>query len=314
MKVDFFMKKNLQVNRNSVLRDMIKEYDLYLMALVPLGFLIVFKYFPLMGLIISFQNFDIFSGFFKSEWVGLANFRELFSEAEFYVVLRNTIIISLYKLIFLFPAPIILAIMINEVKNVFFKRTVQTIVYLPHFISWVVIAGLFFDILSSNGTVNKLIFSLGGEKIKFLMDERYFRSILVISDGWKEVGWSAIIYLSAILSIDQEQYEAGRVDGAGRLRLIWNITIPGIMPTIVLLLLIRIGNLMNAGMEQIMAMYNPTVYSVSDIISTYVYRVGLGQQRYSYSTAAGVFESTVGFIMIMSANTFSRKFLDKGLW
>jgi putative aldouronate transport system permease protein len=230
-------------------------------------------------------------------------------------VLMNTLIISLYKIVILFPIPILLALMLNEVRRMFFKRTIQTIVYLPHFLSWVIISGLFVNILSpSGGIVNDVIRSLGGEPISFMTDNSLFRGVVVFTAGWKEIGWNAIVFIAAIAGIEQEQYEAAAIDGAGRIRQMWSITLPGILPTIMLMLILRIGSLLEAGTEQILTMYNPLVYESGDVIGTFVYRMGLGQQDYSFSTAVGLFNSAVGFILVISGNMLSRKFLQRSIW
>lgn len=304
----------LKYTKRALSKDIRKDWDLYIMLLIPVIFLVVFKYIPMGGLVMVFQNYDIFDGFFKSQWVGLANFRELFSTPEFFNVLRNTLLISLYRLLFFFPLPIVLAIMLNEVRNAVLKRTVQTIVYLPHFLSWAVVAGLTYDLLSNNGVLNQIISILGGERIRFLMEPSLFRSIIVGSAAWKEVGFSAIIYLAAISSIDPTLYEAAVVDGASRLKQIWYVTVPGIAPTIVVMLLVRISWIMDAGSEQILAMYNPTVYSTGDVIGTYIYRIGLGSMKYSFAATVGAFNSVVSFVMVVIANRISRKLVNRSIW
>lgn len=295
--------------------DVLKEWDLYLMLVPGIVFLIIFKYTPMYGIIIAFKDFNIFDGMKASPWVGWDNFERLVSSEEFARVFRNTIIISLYKIIFLFPLPIIIAIMMNELRHMIFKRSIQTIVYLPHFLSWVIVSGLFIDLLSTNGgLVNKLIVALGGKPIAFFMDSSVFRSLLITSAGWKEVGWNMIIYLAAISAIDPQLYEAAKMDGAGRFRQIWHITVPGLVPIISLMFILRLGNILEAGTEQILVMYNAIVYNVADVIGTFVYRIGLGQQDYSFSTAVGLFESVIGFILIISGNYLSRKYLQRGIW
>lgn len=291
-----------------------KDWDLYLIFLVPLFLLILFKYVPMGGLVMAFQDFDIFEGFLASPMVGLANFQELFATKEFLSVVTNTILISWYKIVFFFPIPIVMALMLNEVRCNVFKRTVQTIVYLPHFLSWVVVAGLTFDLLSSTGLVNQILGSLGLEKINFLMNASAFRPIVVGSAIWKEVGYSAIVYLAAISVIDPALYEAAVMDGAGKLKQLWYITLPGIIPMIVTMLLLRVGTVMDANVEQIMAMYNPTVYETGDVIGTYIYRIGLGSMQYSFASAAGLFNSVVSFTLVFFANYASRKFVHRSLW
>ncbi|MGO4548908.1 ABC transporter permease [Paenibacillus sp. 2TAB23] len=289
--------------------------DMYLLLIPGLVFLLLFKYTPMYGIIIAFQDFNIFGGISGSEWVGTAQFERLWHSDEFLQVLINTLLISLYKITILFPIPIVIALMLNEVRRMFFKRTIQTIIYLPHFLSWVIISGLFLNILSpSGGIVNEIIRSFGGEPISFFTDNGLFRSLVVFTAGWKEIGWNAIVFIAAIAGIEQEQYEAAAIDGAGRIRQMWSISLPGMLPTIVLMFILRIGSLLEAGTEQILTMYNPLVYESGDVIGTFVYRMGLGQQDYSFSTAVGLFNSAVGFLLIVIGNMLSRKFLNRSIW
>lgn len=302
-------------SKSKFINDFSKNYDLYLLLIPGLIALIIFKYVPMYGVAIAFQDFNIFKGISGSQWVGLSNFMKLFGSEEFYRVFSNTLLISLYKLVLLFPLPIFIAIVLNEIKSMAYKKTVQTIIYLPHFISWVVVAGLFTNILSpTNGLINNMIESFGGKPIPFLMSKEWFRSVLVITDGWKGMGWGAIIYIAAIAGIDQELYEAAYLDGAGRIKQIIYITIPGIASTIILMLILRLGHILEVGTEQVLMLYNPTVYEVGDVIGTYVYRMGIGKMDYSFSTAVGLFNSVVGYILIISGNYLSRKILSKGIW
>lgn len=291
------------------------NWDMYLLLVPGLIFLLLFKYSPMYGVVIAFQDFNIFSGIGGSEWVGLEQFQRLVHSEDFLKVLTNTLLISFYKIAILFPIPILIALILNEVRKMFFKRTIQTIIYLPHFLSWVIISGLFVNILSpSGGLVNEIIRSFGREPITFLQDNAFFRSVVVFTAGWKETGWNAIIFIAAIAGIDQEQYEAASIDGAGRIRKMISISLPGILPTIVLMFILRIGGLLEAGTEQILTMYNPLVYDSGDVIGTYVYRMGLGQQDYSFSTAVGLFNSVVGFLLIVGGNMLSKKFLKRSIW
>ncbi|WP_083613747.1 sugar ABC transporter permease [Paenibacillus sp. P46E] len=286
------------------------------MLLIPgLLFLLLFKYTPLYGVLIAFQDFNIFDGIRGSEWVGLEQFHKLVQSEEFGQVFMNTLLISVYKIVLLFPVPIIIALVLNEVRLMFFKRTIQTIIYLPHFLSWVIISGLFVTILStSGGLVNHIIQWFGGEPVSFFVSNQYFRSLVVFTAGWKEVGWNAIVFIAAIAGIDQEQYEAASIDGAGRIRRMLHISLPGILPTVVLMFILRLGSVLDAGTEQILTMYNPVVYETADVIGTFVYRIGLGKMDYSFSTAVGLFNSVVGFILIVSGNYLSRKLLKRGIW
>lgn len=291
------------------------NWDMYVLLIPGLIFLLLFKYTPMYGVVIAFQEFNIFSGIGGSEWVGLEQFQKLVRSEDFFQVLTNTMLISMYKIVLLFPVPIVVALLLNEVRKMLFKRTIQTIIYLPHFLSWVIISGLFVTLLApTDGLVNQIIMAFGGEPISFLQDNSFFRSVVVFTAGWKEIGWNAIIFIAAIAGIDQEQYEAASIDGAGRIRKMMSITLPGIMPTIVLMFILRIGSLLEAGTEQILTMYNPLVYETGDVIGTYVYRMGLGQQDYSFSTAVGLFNSVVGFILIISGNMLSKKFLKRSIW
>lgn len=297
-----------------------KNLDMYLLVLPGLLFLFVFFLLPLGGTVIAFKDYNIFSGkdpidaMIHSPWVGFRHFQELFSDLEFFRVLGNTLLLSIYKIVFLFPVPILLSFLLNEVRRSSYKRTIQTLLYIPHFVSWPVIYGFFFTILSANGIVNSAIAALGGERVLFFMDNRYFRSVLVFSEAWKEAGWGTIIYLAAISGIDPQLYEAAVMDGLGRFRQALYITLPGIASAIVVLLILRIGSLMEAGFDQVLAMYNPTVYATGDIIQTYVYRIGIGQLRFSYGTAFGLFNSAIAIILIFSANRLSKALVGRSIW
>ncbi|UKS28572.1 ABC transporter permease subunit [Paenibacillus sp. HWE-109] len=286
------------------------------MLLLPgLLLLVLFKYTPMYGVLIAFQEYNIFDGIAGSKWVGLEQFHKLMQSAEFMQVFTNTLLISVYKIVLLFPIPILIALLLNEIRFPAFKRTIQTIIYMPHFLSWVIISGLFMTILSpSDGLVNSVILRLGGESIRFFMDNHVFRSVIVFTAGWKEIGWNAIIFIAALASVEQEQYEAASIDGANRLRQMWHISLPGIMPTVILMLILRLGMVLDAGTEQILTMYNPTVYASGDVIGTFVYRMGLGKMDYSFSTAVGLFNSIVGFILVVSGNWLSKKLLNRGIW
>lgn len=301
--------------KTSKLKQVRKNLDLYLLLIPGIIFILVFRYTPMYGLVIAFQNYNIFDGVRGSEWVGLQQFQKLFHSAQFLQVFKNTLLISIYKIVVLFPIPIFIAVVLNEIRFMFFKRTVQTIIYLPHFLSWVIISGLVINVLSpSTGIINNVIVALGGQPISFLMDNHWFRSVVVISEGWKEVGYSAIIYIASIAGIDQEQYEAAKVDGASRLKQIIYITIPGIWSIILLMFILRLGAILGDNMEQILLLYNAVVYQTGDVIGTYVYRVGLGQQDYSFSTAVGLFDSVIGFILVMSGNFISKKSTGRSVW
>lgn len=302
------------MRKSAITKKLISNYDLYLMLLPGLIVIIIFHYLPMYGAIIAFKDYNLMEGITKSPWVGLKHFNALFQAREFQRIFRNTLLINIYRLIFQFPIPIILALLINEVSHTFFKRTVQTITYLPHFLSWAIVGALVIDLLSpSKGLVNLILKTFNTSPIT-LMDKRFFRTIVVASQTWKEAGWSAIIYLAAISSIDPQLYEAAIVDGASKWHQIRHITLPGIRSTIVFIILLRIGAMLATDVEQILMLYNPVVYEVGDVIGTYVYRVGLGQMRYSYTTAVGLFQSIVGFILLVVANYLSRKYAETSMW
>ena len=290
------------------------HWDLYLLLLPGILLTLLFRYVPMYGLVIAFQNFNIFKGFSKSPFVGLANFQKLLGDSYFYTALKNSFLISFYKLVFTFPLPILLAIMIFEVRNTAFKRVVQTLVYLPHFLSWAVVYGIFYSILSLNGIWNDITDFLGFGRISYFITPSVFRGTLVLTDAWKEVGWGCIIYLAALTAIDPCLYEAARIDGAGKIQQILHVTLPGIASTIVVMLVLRLGSLLSAGFDQIFIMYNPTVYDVADIIDTYVYRQGIGQMNYSYSSAVGLFNSLVSMVLVLSSNAVAKKCFGYSMW
>ncbi|MEC0265964.1 ABC transporter permease [Paenibacillus anseongense] len=288
---------------------------LYAMLLPALVYYTVFHYVPMYGALIAFKQFSITKGIMGSPWVGFQHFTYLFELEKFWQVFWNTIVISLYRLIFGFPLPLIVAILLNEARKIMFKRTVQTIIYLPHFISWVIMGGLLISLLSTDqGAVNNAVRSLSGEPIGFLTDERIFRSTLVGSMIWKEFGWNTIIYMAALAGLNPQLYEAAVMDGANRWRRIWHITLPGIRGTIIILFILRIGSLMEAGFEQIFVLYHPGVYRVADIIDTYVYRIGLTEGRYSLAAAVGLFKSAINFTLLIVANWLSRALGEQGVY
>lgn len=299
------------------LRGRIWKYRyLYLLALPGLLYFIIFRYVPMYGVVIAFQDFSINKGIWGSEWVGLEQFRKLFQGLSFASVFKNTVIISLYKLILGFPAPIILALLLNEVKNQRFKKVTQTIVYLPHFISWVILAGLISMFLHpDSGLINEVVKLFNdGKGIDFLVSKKYFRSILVISDIYKGIGWGSIVYIAAISAIDSTIYEAAMVDGANRLKQMWYITLPELKSTIIVMFILNMGGILNAGFEQILLLYNPRVYEVADIIDTYVYRNGIMSSNYSLSTAAGLFKSVISMGLIIITNKIAHMMEEDGLW
>ncbi|MBR4331765.1 MAG: sugar ABC transporter permease [Clostridia bacterium] len=285
-----------------------KKRWLYLMCIPGLVYLIVFHYVPMYGIMMAFQNFSFKKGIFGSPFNDFANFKELFGSQIFYRVLRNSLFLSVTRLIFSFPVPIILALLINEIRSKVFKRTAQTLMYLPHFLSWVVLGGIVVNMLSmTDGLVNDLIAASGGEKINFLGSVDWFRTVIIGSHIWKEAGWGTIIYLSALTSINPEYYEAAKVDGANRFQQTLYITLPGISGTIVIMLILAIGGLMNNGFEQIFLFKNNLNQSVAEVFETYVYQVGIAGGRYSYSTAVGLFKNVVGAVLVFSSNLIAQK-------
>lgn len=291
-----------------------RYWMVYLMALPVVLYYVIFHYLPMFGIVISFQNFRVTRGFLGSKWVGLKNFIDFFDGEYAWRNTINTLRISLYGLIFAFPAPILLALLLNEVKNARFKKMVQTITYMPHFISLVIICALVMDFCSTKGLINTLITSLGGTPINFMNDPKWFNPIYTISGIWQHMGWDSIIYLAALSSIDPELYEAATVDGAGRFRRMWHITLPGIASTISILLILRIGSIMSVGYEKIILLYSPATYETADTISTYVYRRGLQDGKYSFAAAVGLMNSVVNFILLIVSDRVSKKLGQSGLF
>lgn len=299
--------------KNRYIENIQRHWMLYLMILPGIIYYIIFKYIPLLGSVIAFQDYQILNGIAGSPWVGFDNFIQLFNYQDFHEVLRNTAIIALYQLIFQFPAPIILALLFNEVRLMIAKRTIQSLFYLPHFLSWVIVGGIVFELLSSQGIVNAIRELLGYEPILFMQEKEYFRTIVVLSGIWKEVGWGTIIYLAAITAINPSLYEAAVIDGASRFKQTIYITLPLLFPTILILFLLNIGNFLELGFDQIFNLLTPMTYSVGDIIETYVYRAGVLQGQYSLTTAIGLFQSVIGFALLWIFNRLAKK-TGQGLW
>lgn len=285
-----------------------KRRYLYLMCVPGLAFLLIFKYVPMYGVIMAFQDFNFKKGIFGSPFNNFANFRQLFSSAKFFTVFSNSVILSVIRLIVSFPIPIILALLLNEVRCSAYKRTTQTLMYLPHFISWVVLGGIATNFLSmSDGLINGIIEAMGGTKINFLGSEEWFRFVIIATNIWKEAGWGTIIYLAGLTAINPEYYEAATVDGATRWQRILHITLPGISGTIVIMLVLAVGGLMNNGFEQIYLFQNDLNMAVSDVFETYTYKIGIVGGRYSYSTAVGLFKNVIGTVLIFTTNTIAKK-------
>jgi putative aldouronate transport system permease protein len=287
----------------------------YVMILPVLAFYITFSYVPMYGVIIAFKNFQPGLGMWGSPWAGLQNFVEFFTGPYFSRILSNTLIISLSSIIFGFPAPIILALLLNEVRSPLYKRLVQTITYIPHFISLVVVCGMILQFTGSSGVITVILNKLAGLPLKNMMgNPANFVPIYVISGIWQEIGWGSIVYLSAITSIDTQIYEAAEIDGANLFQQMWHVTLPGIMPVIMVMLILRLGNVMSVGFEKIILLYNPSIYSTADVISSFTYRQGLQNFNWSFSTAVGLFNSVINYIFLISSNYLSRKLNENSLW
>ncbi|WP_318840712.1 sugar ABC transporter permease [Paenibacillus sp. BJ-4] len=307
------MKKNKRTPE-SLLR-MQKHKLLYLMVLPGLVYFIIFKYFPMGGLVIAFQDYQAFQGITGSPWVGMKHFIRLFTEPTFFMLLRNTLILFALNIVIFFPLPIILALMLNEVRKLFFKNIIQTIIYIPHFMSWVIIVSISYVFLTVDGGVlNEMIAALGGEKISFLTSPEWLRTVYMGQVIWKELGWSTIIYLSAITVVDTQLYEAAEMDGAGRLRKTWHVTLPAIRPVIITLLILKIGSTLDLGFEHMYLLLNSLNREVAEIFDTYIYTAGLKNGQLSFSTTVGLFKGVVGLILIMFSNRLAKKFGEDGVY
>ncbi|MFK7692826.1 ABC transporter permease [Paenibacillus sp. HJGM_3] len=300
---------------SSIWRYMWKYKALYLITLPGIVYYLIFKYIPLGASFIAFKDYNIFKGVWGSPWVGLEHFERMFRHADFLRIFKNTVIIGGLDILFAFPAPIILALLLNEVRIVMYKRIVQTVIYMPHFLSWVIISGIAVGILSpSTGVVNQFLGWLGIEPIYFLGENSYIRTILITSGIWKEVGWGTIIYLAALAGINPDLYEAAEIDGANRWKQTLAITVPSILPTIVILFLLKIGDFLDFGFERVWVFLNPLTYENGEILDTYIYRAGLLQQEYSFTTAVGMFKSIIGLTLLVLANKLSRKATGESLF
>ncbi|WP_079912773.1 sugar ABC transporter permease [Paenibacillus sp. 32352] len=291
-----------------------RHWTIYLMALPVIAYYVIFHYGPMYGLQIAFKDFQPAKGIWGSPWVGFKHFESFFNGIYFGRLIKNTILINIYELLFGFPAAIVLALLLNEIRNSVFKRFVQTVSYLPHFISIVVVAGMMIDFLSRTGLINQILGTFGIEPVDFLKEAGWFRFLFVSSGIWQGVGWGSIIYLAAIAAIDPTLYEAARMDGAGRWKQTLHVTIPGIMPTIAILFILQMGNMLSVGSEKVLLLYNPLTYSTADVISTYVYRKGVLEASYSFTAAVGLFNSVVSFILIVAANSVTKRLSENKLW
>lgn len=291
-----------------------RDWVLYAMALVPVLFLLLFRYVPMFGNIIAFRRFRAGGSIIGDEWVGMRYVELFLNDPNFWNVFANTVILGGLTLLFCFPLPIVLALLLNEVRRTAFKRVVQSISYLPHFLSVVIVVGMVMQLFSLQGTVNQLVEAVGGEAIPFLQRAEWFRTVYVGSEVWQTVGWGTILYLAALTTVDASLYEAARIDGANRWRQTWHVTLPGIRPTMITLLILNIGLFLNVGFEKVLLLYNPLTYATGDVVSTYLYRVGLVSNNFSYATAIGLFQAIIGLVMILSANFVSRRVVGASLW
>jgi putative aldouronate transport system permease protein len=293
----------------------LRDWQLYSLLLIPVAYYLIFKYGPMIGNLIAFRKYVPGGSWLGEKWVGFKYFEMFINDQNFWRIFWNTIKISVATLVFGFPMPIIFALLLNEIRHTGFKRAVQTISYMPHFLSMVIIAGIILDFLSpSGGLLNQAILKLTGHSISFMQDPAYFIWIYVISEIWQGMGWGAIIYLAALTGINMELYEAAEIDGANRWKQTLHVTLPGIAPTVVTLLILNIGSILGVGFEKILLIYNPSIYETADVLSTYLYRMGLQMNNFSYATAIGLFESLIGLVLVISANAFSKKFAETSLW
>ncbi|MFD1955523.1 ABC transporter permease [Paenibacillus thailandensis] len=291
-----------------------RYWQLYALLVLPLAYFIIFKYGPMYGIQIAFKEFNFFQGIGGSEWIGLEAFREVFGMRDFYLTLRNTLMLNFLDLLVSFPAPLVLAIMLYELKTVWFKKLSQTILYIPHFISWVIIGGIVYQVFGTqSGMLNNLVTALGFEAIPFLTDKNYWLLTYLLVGVWQSAGWGTIIYLAALTGINKELFEAAEVDGAGRLKRIWHITLPGLKPTVVTLLIINLGHMISIGFERPYVIGNTAVREYSDVLSTFVYRIGLESGQYTLATVVGLFQAVVGLVFVLGANFTSKKLTGESI-
>jgi putative aldouronate transport system permease protein len=291
-----------------------KDWRLYSLLALPILYFVVFRYLPMAGNIIAFRKFQPGGSIFGEYWVGFQYVDMFIHDPSFWIVFKNTITLGVLTLVFSFPVPIIFALLLNELRFKRFKRIVQSISYLPHFMSVVIVVGMIFQLTSARGTINQLVGHFGGGAISFMQDASWFRPIYISSDVWQTMGWGAILYLAALTTIDDNLYEAAKIDGANRWQQTWHITLPGIAPMIMTLLILNIGSFMSVGFEKILLLYNPLTYPTADVISTYLYRVGIVSNNFSYATAIGLFEAIIGLTLVLSANSISRRLVGASLW
>jgi putative aldouronate transport system permease protein len=302
-------------NNKSVWARILRDRWLYLLVLPGVVYYIIFKLVPMFGIIVAFQNYNPYTGFIKSPFVGLKNFKDFFTHREFFLLFRNTLYISFLNIVFYFPAPILLSLLLNEVQRSWYKRGVQTLVYIPHFMSWVIVYSIFYMLFTTDGGIVNLLVEAGtGQKIRFLEDPKWFRPIVIIQTIWKETGWGTIIFLAALAGVDMEQYEAAIVDGAGRFRQLWHITLPAIKSTIVILLILRMGGVLNTGFDQIYLLTNSLNRSVANVFDVYVYEQGITRGSFSFATAVSLFKSVIGMILVYTTNYIAKKAGETGIF
>lgn len=312
---DFSGKGEVGMNKQTIKKDWIHNWSVYLLALPILIYFIIWNYLPMVGIVLAFEDYSARGGFVFSEWIGLKNFVDFFTSYYLWRLLRNTIVLSILNLIVNFPAPIILALLMNELQNELFKKIIQTISYMPHFVSTVVICGIIVDFMSYNGAITMMLVKLGIAQNKDLMSVKAaFRPVYIISSTWQSVGYGSIIYLAALSGVDQELYEAAKIDGANRWQQTWHVTLPGIAPTVIIMLILQIGSLLSSAMDKIILLYRPATYEVADTISTFVYRRGLIEGDFGYSTSVGLFNSFVNLMLLFAANSLSRKYSETSLF
>jgi putative aldouronate transport system permease protein len=304
---------SLSITRQSLLFR--RDFQLYLLVLLPIFYFILFKYVPMSGAVIAFKDFSISKGIWGSQWIGFENFRQLFAMSQFYRAVRNTLLLNVLDICFSFPVPILFAILLNEIRSKWFKKGAQTILYLPHFISWVIISGLVYQMFSTDsGMINNALKTFGLPVVPFLTDKTNWVFVYLGTGIWQSAGWGTIIYLAALTGVNKELYEAAEVDGAGRLKKIWHISLPGIRSTIVVLLILQIGQIMTIGFERPYLMGNMMVMDNADVISTFVYKAGLQSAQFSIATATGLFQAVIGLLFVLSANFIARRFGEQGIW
>ncbi|MFJ8952934.1 ABC transporter permease [Streptomyces sp. NPDC102384] len=291
-----------------------RDWQLYTLAVLPIAFFLVFRYLPMIGNVIAFRRFEPGGSILGEEWVGLRYVEMFLSDPTFWQVFRNTLWLGGLTLVFCFPIPIVLALLLNEVRRSSLKRFVQSVSYLPHFLSIVIVAGITVQMLATDGPINHVLGLLGHDPIRFIQEPEWFRTVYVGSEIWQTAGWGTILYLAALTTIDEDLYEAARIDGAGRWRQTWHVTLPGIRPTMITLLILNVGTFLAVGFEKVLLLYNPLTYQTSDVISTYVYRTGVESSSFSYAAAIGLFEAVIGLVLITTSNQLSRRTVGTSLW